>query len=157
MFAQELAVSFLKDTTATVFYQGLDVSEKMVELARAPRKRSVAALPMKVPDRSTARGSVTVSLPDEHDRTHRRRPAERQGRGFHTSLGPRPRNPPRKQASAESAIHPKPSSAQIRPCCSRLGKLTFMLSSAKRPSPVAGLERADKHPIDEQPYIRYLE
>ena len=69
MFAQELAVSFLKDTTATVFDQGLDVSEKMVELARAPRKRSVAALPINVADRSTARGSVAVSLPDEHDRT----------------------------------------------------------------------------------------
>jgi hypothetical protein len=45
VFAQELAVFFLKGAAAMVFLLGVHVFEEGVELARAHRKRAVAALP----------------------------------------------------------------------------------------------------------------
>jgi hypothetical protein len=45
VFAQELAVFFLKGAAAMVFLLGVHVFEEGVELARARRKRAVAALP----------------------------------------------------------------------------------------------------------------
>jgi hypothetical protein len=47
VFAQELAVFFLKGAAAMVFLPGIHVFEEGVELARAHRKRAVAALPVK--------------------------------------------------------------------------------------------------------------
>ena len=48
VFAQELAIFFLKSAAAVVVFLGLDVSEESVELARANRKGAVATLPVKV-------------------------------------------------------------------------------------------------------------